>query len=213
MTDRWSQRAPLTGVLFAMLVAASVVANSSYTPKTSASAAKVVSFYTEHHSAVETSGILIAFAYLVLVLYAGALRAYLRRTAESLGTLVLAGGILMAAGGLLCAGIEYGLAYNLHNLSPEAAKTLNFISTELFLPVQAGEFVFGVCGGLAILRGAALPKWLGWVAIVIGVVVLIPSASFYALLAVAIWSVVVSILVYRRLRAPVGASTVPQPAG
>jgi hypothetical protein len=213
MTDRWSRYAPLTGVLFALLVAASVVANSSYTPKASASAAKVVSFYTEHHSAVETSGILIAFAYLVLVLYAGALRAYLRRTAESLGTLVLAGGILMAAGGLLCAGIEYGLAYNLHNLSPEAIKTLNFISTELFLPVQAGEFVFGVCGGLAILRGTALPKWLGWVAIVIGVVVLIPSASFYALLAFAIWSIVVSILVYRRLRAPVGASTVPQPAG
>jgi hypothetical protein len=213
MTDHWNQRAPLTGVLFAVLVAASVVANNSYTPKASASAAKVVSFYTEHHSAVETSGILIAFAYLVLVLYAGALRAYLRRTAESLGTLVLAGGVMMATGGLLCAGIEYGLAYNLRNLSPEAIKTLNFVSTELFLPVQAGEFVFGVCGGLAILRGAALPKWLGWVAIVIGVVVLIPSASFYALLTFAIWSIVVSILVYRRLRAPVGASTVPQPAG
>jgi hypothetical protein len=211
MTDRWSERAPLTGVLFAVLVAASVVANSSYTPKASASPAKVMLFYTEHRSAVETSGILFAFAYLVLVLYAGALRAYLRRTAESLGTLVLAGGILMAAGGLLCAGIEYGLAYNLHNLSPEAVKMLNFISTELFLPVQAGGFVFGVCSGLAILRGAALSKWLGWVAIMIGVVVLIPSASFYALLAFAIWSTVVSVLVYRRLRALASTSTVPQP--
>jgi hypothetical protein len=45
---------------------------------------------------------------------------------------------------------------------------LNFISTELSLPVQAGEFVFGVCCGLAILRGAAPPKRLGWLAIVIG---------------------------------------------
>jgi membrane protein implicated in regulation of membrane protease activity len=51
------------------------------------------------------------------------------------------------------------------------------------------------------------------VAIVIGVVVLIPSASFYALLAFAVWSIVVSILVYRRLREPAGASTVPQPVG
>ena len=38
MTDHWSQRAPLTGVLFAVLVAASVVANNSYTPKASARA-------------------------------------------------------------------------------------------------------------------------------------------------------------------------------
>jgi hypothetical protein len=51
MTDLWSQPASLTGARFAVLVAASVVTNSSYTTKASASAAKVVSFYTEHYSA------------------------------------------------------------------------------------------------------------------------------------------------------------------
>lgn len=221
MTDRWSRLAPLTGVLFGMLVAAALLANSSYSPKPSASAAKVVSWYTQHRSAVETSGILFAFAYLVLVLFAGALRANLRRTAESLGALVLAGGILMAVGGLACVAIEYGLAHNVHNMSPEAAKTLNLISAELFLPARAGEIVFAVCGGLAILRGAGLPNWLGWVALVIGVltlihtstiVMLIPHMGFYALFAFVIWSAVVSILMCLRPEAPVGTSTVPQPA-
>jgi len=200
MVDRWGRLAPLTGVLFGVIVVAAVFTSNSETPKPSASAAKVVSYYTEHRSEVETSGILFALAFLVLVLFSGALRSYLRRTSatEGLATLVLAGAVLMAAGALMGTGVEYGVAHSLHDLSPETAKTLNFISSELFLPVLAGGFIFGVCSGLAILRGAALPKWLGWVAIVIGIAVLIPPASFPALFAFVIWSIVVSILMYAR---------------
>ena len=114
----------------------------------------MIVYYSAHRSEVETSGILFAIAFLVLVLFAGALRSYLRRTsaAEGLGALVLAGAVMMAVGAIGATGLEYGLAHNLHDLSPEAAKTVNFISTELFLPVLAGAFVFAVCGGLAILR-------------------------------------------------------------
>src|SRR5664279_4749507 len=207
MSDRWGRLAPLTGVLFGVLVVVAVFTNSSETPKASASAAKVAAYYTEHRSEVETSGILFALAFLVLVLFAGALRSYLRRTAaaEGLGALVLAGAVLMAAGAIAAIGIEYGLAHNLHNLSNETAKTLNFVSTELFLPVLAGAFLFGVCSGLAILRGAALPKWLGWVAIVIGIAVLVPPASFPALLAFVIWSIVVALLMYLRSGGSEGA--------
>lgn len=216
MSDRWDRLAPLTGVLFGVIVVVAVFTNSSETPKASASASKVVAYYTEHRSEVETSGILFALAFLVLVLFAGALRSYLRRTAaaEGLGALVLAGAVLMAAGALAGTGVEYGLAHNVHDLSNETAKTLNFVSSELFLPVLAGGFLFGVCSGLAILRGAALPRWLGWVAIVIGIAVLIPPASFPALLAFVIWSIVVAILMYLRSRGSVGATSRPaaQPA-
>jgi hypothetical protein len=220
MADRWGRLAPLTGVLFGLLIVAALIANSSYSPKPSASAASVVSWYTQHRSAVERSGILFAFAYLVLVLFAGATRAYLRRTAESLGALVLAGGILMAVGGLACVAIEYGLAHNVHNLSPEAAKTLNLISAELFLPARAGEIVFALCGGLAIIRGAGLPMWLGWLALAIGVltlihmstiVTLIPHLGFYALFAFVIWSALVGILMCLRSGVPVGTNTAPPP--
>ncbi|MFI4993413.1 MAG: hypothetical protein ACHQCH_07345 [Solirubrobacterales bacterium] len=213
MSDRWSRLAPLTGVLFGVLVVVAVLTNGSETPKVSASSAKVVSYYTEHRSEIETSSILFALAFLVLVLFAGALRSYLRRTAaaDGLSALVLAGAVLMATGTLPGTGLEYGVAHNLHDLSPEAVKTLNFIGQELFLAVLAGGFIFGVCSGLAILRGAALPKWLGWIAIVIGIAVLIPPASFPALLAFLIWSIIVSILMYLRSGGSVGAPAV-QPA-
>ncbi len=211
MSDRWGRLAPLTGVLFGVIVLGAVFTNSSETPKPSASAAKVFAYYTEHRSEVETSGILFAIAFLVLVLFAGALRSYLRRTpaAEGLSVLVLAGAVMMAVGAIAATGLEYALAHNLHDLSPEAAKTVNFISTELFLPVLAGAFVFAVCSGLAILRGAALPKWLGWVAIVLGIAAIIPPASFPALLGFLIWSIVVSILMYLRGGGSADATSTP----
>jgi hypothetical protein len=214
MTDRWSRLAPLTGVLFAVLAVGAVFTSGEETPKASASAAKVVAFYAKNRSEVETSGILFAIAFLVLVLFAGALRSYLRRTpgAEGLSALVLAGGIMMTAGALTGTGVEYGIAHNLQHLSPAAAQTLNFLSQELFLPVLAGAFVLAICSGLAILRGAALPKWLGCVAIVLGIAAIIPPASFPALLGFVIWSLVVSILMYLRTGAPAGTSAATPPA-
>lgn len=184
-------------MLFAALVAAALIANSAYTPKPSAGAAEVVSFYIRHQSAIETSAILFALAYTVLVLFAGASSAYLRRSDKRMG----------AIGGLACVAIEYSLARNIGNLSPEAAKTLNLISAELFLPARAGVFVFGTGAGIAILSGAGLPKLLGWAAIAIAIVMLVhigwvvmPIAhlGFYAVFAFVGWCAVAGILMYRR---------------
>ncbi len=215
MTDRWSKLAPLTGVLFGVIVVVAIITGGGETPDANARPARVIAYYGTHRSEVETSAILFALAFLVLLLFAGALRSYLRRTpaAEGLGSLALAGAVLMAVGALIGTGVEYGLAHQLHHLGPEVAQTLNFLDNELFLPVLAGAFVFGISSGLAILRGAALPKWLGWVAIVLGVVALIPPTGFFALLGFVIWTIVASILMYRRTGAPTDAgATSSQPA-
>jgi len=215
MTDRWSKLAPLTGVLFGVIVVVAIITGGGETPDANARPARVIAYYGTHRSEVETSAILFALAFLVLLLFAGVLRSYLRRTpaAEGLGSLALAGAVLMATGALIGTGVEYGLAHQLHHLGPEVAQTLNFLDNELFLPVLAGAFVFGISSGLAILRGAALPKWLGWVAIVLGVVALIPPTGFFALLGFVIWSIVASILMYLRTGAPTDTGlTSSQPA-
>jgi hypothetical protein len=214
MSDQWKRWAPLTGVLFAVLIVVAIVTSNGETPKPSASPTTVVLYYASHRSEIETSGILFAIAFLVLVLFAGALRSYLRPAAEGLGALVLAGSVLMAVGALAGGGLEYGLAHNLHDLTPEMAKTLNFVSDELFLPLLAGAFIFGVCSGIAILRGARLPNWLGVVAIVIGIVALVPPAGMGALFAFVIWTLVVAVLMYVRLgQAPGTAGAAGEPLG
>jgi hypothetical protein len=212
MTDRWSRLASLTGVVFAVLTVVAIFAGGE-TPDANARPAKVIAYYGTHRSEVETSAILFALAFLVVVLFAGALRSYVRQAAEGLGALILAGAVMMSIGATIGSGVEYALAKQLPHLGPQTAQALNVISNEIFLPVIAGAFIFALSAGLAILRGAALPKWLGWVAIVLAIVVIIPPASFPALLGFVIWSIVVSILMYVRSGTPAdtGAPT-PQPA-
>jgi hypothetical protein len=214
MSDRWGRWASLTGVLFAVVaVVGALIGGES--PETSASAARIVAYYVAHRSDVEASNIVFAIGFLLVVIWASVLRSYLRRSpgAEGLSALVLAGGVLMAAGALVVSGIEYGIAHNIHNLGPESVKTLNFLSFELFLPVLGGAFLFAIGSGVAILRGAPLPKWLGWVVIVLGIAVLVPPISFFALFGFAIWSVIVSILIFIRLgRIPAAGMPAPQPA-
>ncbi len=200
MPDRLSRLAPLTGVLFAVLVAVAFFTGSE-SPGAKEPPAKIVAYYATHRSEVKTSALLFALAFLILVLFAASLRSYFRRTpaAEGLSALVLAGAVLIAAGALISSGVEFGLANEIHHLGPETVQTLDFITEEVaFLPIIGGAFLLAIGSGLAILRGAQLPKWLGWVAIVLGIAALVPPASFPALLGFAIWSAIVSILIYRR---------------
>jgi hypothetical protein len=200
MSDRLSRLAPLTGLLFAVLAVIAIVTGGE-SPGTNEPPAKIVAYYATHRSEVKTSALLFALAFLILVLFAASLRSYLRRTpaAEGLSALVLAGSVLIAAGTFISSGVEFGLANEIHHLGPQAVQTLNFITEEVaFLPVVGGAFLLAIASGLAILRGARLPKWLGWVAIVLGIAALVPPASFPSLLGFAIWSAIVSILIYRR---------------
>ncbi len=199
MPDRLSRFAPLTGAVFFVLTLAAIFTGGE-TPNANASVAKVVAYYASHRSAVETSAILIALAFLFLVLFAGSLRSYLRRTpgAEGLAALSLAGAVVMAVGALIVTGIEYGLAHHLRDLTPATTQTLSFLSNELFLVVIGGGLLFALPSGLAILRGAELPKWLGWVGVVLGIFFVIPFLIFPALLGTLVWTAIVSVLIYLR---------------
>jgi hypothetical protein len=200
MSDRWGRIAPLTGVLFGVLVVAGIFVGGE-SPGTDKPASRIVAYYERHSSEVKVSALLFALAFLVLIAFAATLRSYFRRSpaAEGASALVLAGSVLIGAGALAASGVEFGLAKEIHHLGPEAVKTLNFITEEgAFLPIIGGAALFAFASGAAILRGASLPRWLGWVAIVLGIAALIPPSSFPSLLGFALWSLIVSVLVYRR---------------
>jgi hypothetical protein len=174
-------------------------------------ASKLVAYYETHSSEVKASSVLFALAFLA---FGAVLRSYARRSAatDGVSVLIVAGAVLTAAGSLTASGIEFGLAKEIHHLGPEAVKTLAFMGEEAaFLPIIGGAFIFAVGAGLAILRGAPLPRWLGWVAIVLGVLALIPPTSFPSLIGFAIWSVIVSVLVYKRTAPDALAAPTPSP--
>ncbi|HXW59519.1 MAG TPA: DUF4386 family protein [Solirubrobacteraceae bacterium] len=214
MTDRWSRFAPLIGVLFVALTVVGIF-GSGESPEGNASSAKVIAYYHLHESNVKTFDIVFIFAFLALVVFAAVLRSFLRRAprAEGAAAVVLAGALLMAAAALIGTSIELGLAENITHLERSTAQALNLISDEIFLPALCGAFLFSVGSGVAILRGANLPKWLGWVAIVIGVLTLVPPTSMPALFALLIWSLLVSILMFLRTGADSAVDAAPLAAG
>lgn len=72
------------------------------------------------------------------------------------------------------------------------------------MPFIVGQSVLLFASGVAILRGGALPSWLGWVAIVLGVVAATP-ADLLAFLGTLLWIVVVAVLLARGPCRPAGS--------
>jgi hypothetical protein len=209
MLRSWRSWAPLTGVVAAVLGAAGaafeIPVNS---PAPDASGKAVIAFYSANQAGQRAATILLAFAFIFVVFFAGSLRHYLRSTptGESLATVALAGAAILAVGQIAGGGITWGLATSPSALDPSAAQALNVLGVGIVLIPTAGLFIFGISVGLAILRGTELPRWLGWVAIAMGIVVVTPLEGF-SYLALVIWMVIVSILTLMR-----GRQAQPDPA-
>jgi hypothetical protein len=199
MLSRWSRWACLTGVVFVALVVLGGPVAAGNTPSSKATGPQVIAFFAANRSRERASAVLLTLAFIVFLFFAGSLRSYLRRTkaVEGLSAVVLAAAAVLAAGQTAGTGLIFALTDAPTHLSPGAAQALNLLSNDMVLTNAAGFSAFGIASGLAILRGAALPNWLGWMSILIGVVVVTP-AEFAAVIALAVWITIVSILIATR---------------
>jgi hypothetical protein len=207
--SKWSRWAPLCGVIFVGLLVTSFALSGS-SPGVKASGAKVVSYYTAHRGHQQASGFMTLYGVVFFLFFAGALRGYLRRArpdADTPAALSLAGAVLLAVGGCIFGGLQIALSDAPSALSPGAAQALNVISNDLFLPLIAGTCVFMIANGLAVLRHRPLPAWLGWVALLTGVVAVTP-VGFFGFLGLLAWVLIVSILMV--IRQPHAAGVVPE---
>jgi hypothetical protein len=199
MSSRWQRIAPVTGILaIALIVVAFIVGGEP--PDADASGREVVSYYADNDSDTEVASLLLAlgaafFVFFIVTVAATLRRAEARVSALSIG--VIAGGIMMAIGMLIFAGIGLTLGDVGGELEPAAAQALNALSEDLFFPVAGGTVVLSWTAGLAILRNGGLPRWLGWIAIVIGVAAVTP-AGFFAFLAVGVWTLLASAVMLAR---------------
>jgi Domain of unknown function (DUF4386) len=198
MLDRWSRLAPLTGIVFAgLLIAAFAVGGRE--PGVHATGLNVLSYYKAHHSQRMASDSLTALGVVFLLFFAAALRTYLRRIegARPLAALGFGGAVVLGIGFAIFSALSWALADARNTLDPSAAQALNVLSNDFFWPFAIGVTVFGIGYGLAIARSGALPRWLGWVAFLIGILGMTPI-SFIAFFALLAWSLIVSALMYVR---------------
>jgi MFS family permease len=210
MSTSVSRLAPLTGLLFVGLIFAAFVSGGT-SPSSDATAQHVVSWYAAHRNGQLASAFLIWYGVVFGFFFFAALRSYLSgRAAENgLVTLGFAGAIVFGASAALLAGITYSLADVPEKISPAAEQAMNVLSNDLFPIMLVGMGVALLVNGLAIVRSRALPVWLGWAGIVIGVVSLTP-VGWFGLFGTLGWTLVVSVLIYART-APAAAAA-PSPA-
>jgi Domain of unknown function (DUF4386) len=200
--------APLTGVLFFLLLLAAVLVGSNGL-SASSSPVKVLAYYQTHKGKTGLSGLLTVLSVVVGVIFYGQLRDYLRRH-EGLGgsTATAFGGvILFAASGGLTAGVAFALTDSPSHLSAGAAQTLSLINQD----VSGGLSLIGIailliCFGWAILKSGLLPRWLGWVAFLIALIAVVPFLGFFAFIGVGLWTLIISILMWRRAETDASAT-------
>ena len=217
MIRDWSRWTPLTGVVAALFgVAGAGFEIAVNQPASDTSGKAVIAFYSANQTGQRAATILLAFAFIFVVFFAGSLRHYLRGTpaGESLASIALAGAAVLLVGQTVGGGLTFALTESPSTLDPAAAQTLNMLSVGMVIIPTAGFFVFAISIGLAILMGRGLPKWLGWVAIAMGIVVVTPAEGF-SYLALVAWMVLVSILIWTRRgeARPERAGGVPSPGG
>jgi hypothetical protein len=145
----------------------------------------------------------VAFAVVALTFFLASLRRTLSATDEGrfLASVVTAGGAVYAVGLMMMTAITVALVDTANNNMPGAAQTLNVLASDMWLPVVVGLALLGLGTGVSALRDDTLPKWLGWVSVVFGVLALSGPAGGIAFLVAPAWALVVGIVIVRSWRA------------
>ncbi len=193
VAGRWSKVAPLLGLLFVVLVVASIVLGN--TPSTSTSPAKVLRYYQTHQNQEQASAFLAAAAVVVGLFWFAYLRNWLQRrdVHERWGAVAFAGGVLFAVVGGIATGVELALVDTPKYLTPSTAAALNFLEGDI--PFILASMAFGtmaIAAGIAMIKSRYLPTWLGWVSLVMGILGVLPVGDFAALPAIGVWVLLVT---------------------
>jgi hypothetical protein len=187
--------APLAGCVAAALLLAAFLTQSN-SPDETASAAKVVSFYSDHRTSTIVSSILAVLSTPFFVMFAASAREGLRRDGSSRRwtDAALIGGALAAVGLLTAGMVSFALADGAHHhYAPAAMQALNVISADSWVVFVPGFGVLAISIGAAILSSKVLARWLGRLVLAIGILCFIPFASFFAFVAAIIWVPLVSV--------------------
>jgi len=193
--------APLTGIVFVVLLFLAFVVVEGDTPDLDDSAQKITSFYHDDQGKHIAAIVLVSLSTLFLGVFTVSLREFLREPGggDFWPNVALLGGTACVAGLLVAAGVHTALIDGGDkNISPDAMVALNAIDADDFFAFALPLGIMMLGAGAATLKaGAALPKWMGWAAIVLFVVFFTP-VGFAAFALSGIWIIIASILMYQR---------------
>ena len=155
----------------ALLIVSFAVAGEP--PDADESVAEIVDHYVDNKDSIEAGALIGGLAALSLLFFAGYLRkVFARRSPRATGCCPRScwrRAAIMAVGAGVDMTISVALAEAAEDIDPVAVQALQALWDNDFMPIAIGLVVLLLlASGLSIVRYGALPKWLGWVAIVLG---------------------------------------------
>jgi hypothetical protein len=192
---------PLTGIGFVAMIVLAVLLAAG-TPATTASGAKVATYYDSHQARMVAISFVFMAAALLFVIFASTLGRVLSPTEDRSrsiwGQVLFGGAVLFAAAAGVVAALNFALADSPTKISEPALQALNLFLGDswAFWNGALGVFMLGAAG--AWLGSTLGVRWLGWVALVLGLALFIPFADFFAFLASGLWIVGASIVLFNR---------------
>ena len=196
---------PLSGVAFVVLALLAVVVLGGDTPGSSAPGREVLAFYDDNQVREAIGAFVLAASVFFLVCFAVTLATTMWPADEGRPVwqiVLIAGSALTGAVLLVSAALVFALTDGATNdASGSALQALNLTGENMWVAFNAGLGVMMLGAAGALLPRLAY-RWLGWVALVVGVALFIPFADFIGLLLTLVWILVVSVMLFRgRLQA------------
>ena len=192
---------PLTGVAFIVIaIIGGLIAGEP--PDADSPVQEIVDHYADNKDAIEV-GSFVGVAAVVLLVFFGAYLRSVLSAAEGpggiLSALALVSAAIVAVGLAIDITISIALAEAVDDIEPAAVQALQALWDNDFVPLALGSLIFLISTGLSILRHGALPKWLGWAALVLAVIGFTPL-GFVAFIGAGLWIAVVSVMLTVRAR-------------
>jgi hypothetical protein len=200
------QLLPLSGIASVVLIFVSFMIVGE-PPDLDGSNQEVLSFYVDKEDDLTLGSALLALGAFFFLLFSTAVAALVRGVRDATApsaNVTLAGGIIFAVGLTIFAGIAFSAAEAADDVSVETLRTFQALEMNMFFPLAVGVAAFLFGAGVGTVRTGALPSWLSWGAIVLGVFAITPL-GFFAFLLLGIWTLIVSAMLFMRARSEAAA--------
>jgi hypothetical protein len=192
---------PLTGVAFIVVAIIGFIVGGE--PKdASHPATEIADWYIDNKDSVEVGAFIGVAATVLLVFFGAYLRNVLRVAAgedDMLSLVSFIGVVVVAVGFAIDTTILIAIAERADDIDPIAVQSLQALWDNDFVPIALGVLLFLWATGISVVRSGALPKWIGWIMILLGVVALTPI-GFASFIGTAVLILVISILLAVRAR-------------
>ena len=192
---------PLTGVAFVVLVIVGGIIGGE-PPSVDDPVQEIVDHYVDNKDAIIAGSLVAMIGVFFFLVFASYLRNVLRAAEDEDGLLAnvaFAGAIILAVGGAIDSMIYIALAEAVEDIEPSSVQALQALWDNDWAPFVLGAGTFLLASGLSIVLNGSLPKWLGWIAIVLGVLAFTPI-GFVAFIGGALWILIASIVMTIRAR-------------